>query len=101
MEAQAAGLRIVTSPIAALNETVGPRGAMIHGDWLSKDYQDRFVDAVVSAMLAPEDGTRERNMEYARGNFGMDGLALEWEEMILRTVDEVARDIVPPYKEAV
>ncbi len=101
MEAQAAGLRIVTSPIAALNETVGPRGRMVPGDWLSQPYHDEFVSSLVDAMVRPEDGDRERNIAYARANFGMDELAAEWDLMLRRTIAEVARDVVPPYKEAV
>ena len=54
MEAQAAGLRIVTSSIAALNETVGPRGHLIPGDWLSEEYQKAFLDYVVLELTRPE-----------------------------------------------
>jgi glycosyltransferase involved in cell wall biosynthesis len=78
MEAQAAGLRIVTSPIAALVETVGPRGTMIAGPWLTEDYRKLFVKAVAEAMLRPEDGEREMLKRYAQANFGWDGLADEW-----------------------
>lgn len=101
MEAQAAGLRIVTSPIAALNETVGPRGTMIPGDWLSQEYMERWTDAVVDAMLRPGDEDRESLSRYAEENFGWDSLADEWSSMLARIVEEVDRDIVPPYKAAV
>jgi glycosyltransferase involved in cell wall biosynthesis len=98
MEAQAAGLEIVTSPIAALNETVGPRGHMINGDWLSPDYQFNFVASVVDSILLPKD--REQRMEYARENFGWDSLAKEWDLMFDDVIKEVGQNILPPYKGA-
>lgn len=101
MEAQAAGLRIVTSPIAALNETVGSRGTMISGDWLSPEYMERWTDAVVDAMLRPGDEDREALSRYAGENFGWDSLADEWSLMLPGIVEEVERNIVPPYKAAV
>jgi hypothetical protein len=79
MEAQAAGLRIVTSPIAALNETVANRGAMIPGDWLSEAYQSEFIKAAVSAMTEKGDADRERLQEYAKKNFGWEGVVDQWE----------------------
>jgi glycosyltransferase involved in cell wall biosynthesis len=98
MEAQAAGLRIVTSPIAALNETVGPRGTMVPGDWLSYDYQTRFVDAVVDAFNKPGDADRAALQDYAREHFGWDSLAKEWVGMLDGFVTEAAARIMPPYK---
>ncbi len=80
MESQAAGLRIVTSPIAALKETVGNRGVMIEGDWMSPEYQSKFVDAAVWALNNP--GNRESLQAYAREHFSWDGVADEWEEMM-------------------
>jgi 2-polyprenyl-3-methyl-5-hydroxy-6-metoxy-1,4-benzoquinol methylase/glycosyltransferase involved in cell wall biosynthesis len=82
MEAQAAGLRIVTSSIAALNETVGQDyGVLLDGDWLSADYQERFVDEVVRAMTTPEGSwkkTREELRARAARDFGLDSLADDW-----------------------
>jgi len=99
MEAQAAGLRIVTSPIAALTETVGPRGRMISGDWLSPEYKAAYVDAVVDAMSRTDDSDRAEISDYAARNFGLDSLALDWDAMLHRVVDEVERDIVVPYQD--
>lgn len=79
MEAQAAGMRIVTSDLAALSETVGDRGTLLEGSWLDPEYQDRFVEAVVDAMLVTDDSDRRRSMAYARENFSWDGVAAEWE----------------------
>jgi len=98
MEAHAAGVRMVTSPIAALNETVGPRGTMVAGDWLSLDYQNRFIDAVVEAMDRPGDDDRKKLQEHARKHFGWDSLADEWIVMFRDVIDSVARDVMPPYK---
>ncbi len=99
MEAQAAGLRIVTSPIAALPETVGPRGRMINGDWLSPEYKAAYVDAVVDAMTRKDDSDRSEVADFAARNFGLDSLAVEWDAMLHRVLDEVERDIVVPYQD--
>jgi glycosyltransferase involved in cell wall biosynthesis len=107
MEAHAAGLRIVTSPIAALNETVGSRGKMIRGenggvlDWLSPEYSTKFINAVVDAMTNSDDSDRIRLAEYAESHFCLDKLAKEWDEILHQTIDEVQRDLVLPYKAAI
>lgn len=98
MEAQAAGLRIVTSPIAALNETVGPRGKMISGDWLSPEYSKAFTEAVVEAMLKPGDEDRKALQEYAQTNFSLDTLASDWVQMFRNLIDEVRVNPLPKYK---
>lgn len=98
MEAQAAGLRIVTSPIAALNETVGSRGTMIQGDWLTEQYQNDFVEAVVNEMMKPGDSDRKALQEYARNNFGLDSLAKEWDGMLRNVLEEVRVNVMPPYQ---
>jgi glycosyltransferase involved in cell wall biosynthesis len=98
MEAQAAGLRIVTSPIAALNETVGDRGVMIPGDWLSPEYMKSFVRATVAAMRSDDPAFREAQAAQARERFSLDALAKDWDLMLRRTVAEVERDVVPPYR---
>lgn len=88
MEAQAAGLRIVTSPIAALNETVADRGTMIEGNWLSNEYGRKFVDAVVNACNF--EGDRETGMQDAAQRFDWNGVAQEWSEMF---ESDVTQDI--------
>jgi glycosyltransferase involved in cell wall biosynthesis len=98
MEAQAAGCRIVTSPIAALNETVGGRGTMIDGYWLSPEYRAQFADACVAAMLKPGGEDREALKQCARASFDLDSLARDWSVMLHRTVTEVARNPVVPYR---
>lgn len=98
MEAHAAGLRMVTSPIAALNETVGPRGSMIHGDWLSIGYQDAFINSVVDAMTKTDNSDRRLNMKYAENNFSWDGVAADWDGMFDGVMDEFNLNLMPPYK---
>jgi len=101
MEAQAAGLRVITSPIAALNETVGLRGKLIPGDWLSNEYQAKFINAVVEEMNKTGDDDRKQLQEYARRNFGWDSLADDWDKMLKDIIEEVRVNVVPPYKAAV
>jgi glycosyltransferase involved in cell wall biosynthesis len=98
MEAHAAGLRMVTSPIAALNETVSDRGSMISGDWLSLDYQNRFIDSVVAAMTKTDESDRLSLQQYAHDNFSWDSLALEWSKMFDDLIVETAEKVIPPYK---
>jgi glycosyltransferase involved in cell wall biosynthesis len=95
MEAQAAGLRVVTSAIAALNETV-QHGVLLDGDWLSDDYQAKFVDEVVRAMTAPEGewgASRREIAAQARASFGLDALAIDWVAMMR---EEIERQKVAP-----
>jgi glycosyltransferase involved in cell wall biosynthesis/tetratricopeptide (TPR) repeat protein len=98
MQAQAAGCRIVTSPIAALNETVGARGTMIDGYWLAPDYRARFVDACVAAMTKPEDGDRAQLQQYARVHFGLDELARDWSAMFARVLRETEESPIVKYR---
>lgn len=109
MEAQAAGLRCVTSAIAALNETVGEDfGVLIDGDWLSDEYQKKFVDEVVRALTDPEDGwrrwgasapiTRAQIQERARRDFGLDALAAEWTTMMRDVIARLHDAPLVPYK---
>jgi glycosyltransferase involved in cell wall biosynthesis len=100
MEAHAAGLRMVTSPVAALNETVGNRGVMIPGYPLSDDYQKRFVDAVVKTMTDPDLGDRNVLQTYARENFSWEGVASDWDQMLRKTINDVSENKVVPYRGA-
>lgn len=98
MQAHAAGLRMVCSPIAALNETCGERATMVAGDWLSADYQERFAAATVAALNKTGEEDREALRQYAQKTFDLDALARDWHVMIHRMIREVERDIVPPYQ---
>lgn len=73
MEAQAAGLPIVTSRRGALPETVHPdAGALIDGDPASEEYQRAFVDAVLH--LVNDDAAWQRASEAGRRH----AQALDW-----------------------
>ena len=52
MQAQAACLRVVTTPLAALPETLAgyDRVSWVDGVWTDKDYQDRFVAEAVKSL---------------------------------------------------
>lgn len=97
MEAHAAGLRMVTSPVAALNETVGPRGTMVRGDWASDQYVGSFVDGVVAAMTTQRDNDRIAVEAYARDHFSWESVAAEWDRDLTKVVDESVRSPVVPY----
>lgn len=98
MEAQAAGLRIITSPIAAINDTIGPRGTLIEGDWTSDEYKNKFVDASVNAMTSEDSAARAALQVYAHQNFGMDELAKEWNTMFYDLINKQTNYPLAPYQ---
>lgn len=81
-EAQAAGLRIVTSDLAALTETVGMRGVRLSERWRTPDYRVAFAREVVDAMLAPDEGDRAESQAFALERFDVETLADEWDAKI-------------------
>lgn len=82
MTAIAAGLRVVTSRIAALPETIGDSGVLLDGDPSTDEYRDTFVRHVVEAMRRPEDGDRHRLMATARERFAWGPAVDQWDEWI-------------------
>jgi len=94
-EATAAGLAMVTSPIAALNETVGERGVLIPGDSKSKEYAHAFAQAVVRAMRETTDEKRKELQQYARENLSWDGVVLQWEALFVELLLRWASHAVP------
>ena len=100
MEAQTAGLCVVTSAIAALNETV-KSGLLI--DWESDsqtptpDYMDTWVAEVVRCMTEDVSEQRETAMRKARESFGLDELAAEWDELLTGLVAELTENPVPKF----
>jgi glycosyltransferase involved in cell wall biosynthesis len=102
MEAQAAGMYIVTSPIAALNETC-PEVAFVEGEWRSKEYAARFVGEVANWLTIDdrmrEDDSRALIREEAQ-RFCLDSLAADWDAMLLQIHADVTEQVVPAFREA-
>lgn len=98
MEAQAAGLGIVTSSIAALNETVSNRGILIDGDWTSTEYKNKFIQSVVNMINNYNDLDRLKLQQYANQNFGLDSLSQNWNNMFYQLIDEVKINPIIPYQ---
>jgi len=102
MEAQAAGLRIVTSSIAALNETVGPDfGVLLDGDWMSTEYQAKFLDEVERALTAPEGEwlrTRSEIQDRAHRDFGFMALARGWVASMRSEISRLKVQPLVPYQ---
>lgn len=97
MEMQAAGVRMITSSIAALNETVGERGVLIPGEWTSPEYQSKFIDATVKAMKYEGNEDREQLQKYAREHFGFDELAKDWENIFFGLIEKLKVNPIVPY----
>jgi glycosyltransferase involved in cell wall biosynthesis len=103
MEAQAAGLHIVTSHLAALVETVGDRGVLLRADnpdeVNSERYQKAFVEHVVACMLDDEAAAREEKQRYARDHFSLDTLAADWSAMLTEMVTRLRDDVIGKFQE--
>lgn len=104
MEAQAAGCRVVTTPIAALNETVGERGVLIPGNWddpsywRSEEFKADFVREVVDAMLRPRTGWEMAEAPVqADARFSLDSLATDWDKLLTELHANVVASVVPKF----
>jgi glycosyltransferase involved in cell wall biosynthesis len=84
MEAQAAGLKIVSSSKAALNETVADRGILIDGEPQTEEYQNKFIEASINALTNTTDQERLELQNYAENNFSIVTLAKDWENMFYK-----------------
>lgn len=100
MEAQAAGCRMVTSSIAALNETAGDRAKLIQGDWTTPEYQEQFVKECVLALKNEDDSDRAKLQEYSK-NFDFDNLAKDWCDMFLELIEKKKTNPFIPYQPTV
>lgn len=79
MQAQAAGLRIVTSALAALNETVADRGVLLREDPHSDAYRVAFTQATIAALLSePNNDDRVALHRYAARHFDLPRLTTEF-----------------------
>lgn len=96
--AQAAGVRIVSSSIAALNEIVAKRGTLIDGVWTDAEYQNKFVAAAVQALLSDDNSDRENLKQYAKDHFGLNELAKDWEKMFSNLIEEKKTNPITPYQ---
>jgi glycosyltransferase involved in cell wall biosynthesis len=104
MEAQAAGLHIVTSHLAALVETVGDRGVLLRADnpdeVNSERYQKAFVENVVDLMnLYPDEAKRYIAQKYAKDSFDLDDLARDWSQMLTEMVTRLRDDVIGKFQE--
>ena len=102
LEAQAAGLYIVTTPVAALNETVADRGVRVPGGWETNEATEaqraEFVAAVVRAIRGEgQPRTRDELRAYARENFGLDELAKDWDVTLRGVLAEAVERVVPRF----
>jgi len=95
--AQAAGLRIVSSSIGALNEIVADRGTLISGAWTDDSYKQKFIDASVHALLKEGDDDREVLQNYAKNNFGLNELAKDWEQIFFDIMKDKEVNPIIPY----
>jgi glycosyltransferase involved in cell wall biosynthesis len=86
MQAQAAGLWIVSSAIGAMTETVGDRGVLIPGDPQGAAYKAAFTEATIAALRAAErEPDRVAVRELAAKHFDLNGTTLRF-EAIFRTL---------------
>lgn len=79
MEAQAAGLAILTSDCGVLPETIGDRGILISGHVNTEPYQQQFIGHAVSLLQNEEwrAAWGAKGQAYAH-NFSWEGVAQEW-----------------------
>ena len=94
LEAKAAGLHIVTSRIAALEETAAG-GWLVDGDWLSTEYQLEFHNACVGALCTEHN--RSQQMDAARMTYDWNGVADEWEKLFDTVLAEAAVGTLPEF----
>lgn len=101
MEAQAAGCRIVTSPIAALTETVGKEkaggfGYMLEAIWDYPNAPDgEFIDEVAGATVAGM--TEPVGYGKVADRFSLNALAYDWDEMLLQLHGVLVESVVPKF----
>jgi glycosyltransferase involved in cell wall biosynthesis len=85
VEAQMAGLRIVSTPVGALSEVVRA-GALLKPDMGSDEGREALVKTVVLALTEPEGGPlwpdRLALAQQAMGSFGLDPIGKLWEDLL-------------------
>lgn len=105
MEAQVAGLHVVTTSLAALKETVkhgvllplpmkhGATMSDVQASVASKEYLEPFTSAVVEAL-------RFKSTWTADTQFSLDTLAAEWSQLLNTIHHDVSEAVMPPFSEA-
>ena len=111
MEAQAAGLFCITTPVAALAETAAhAMGTLVPGitEELTDQQPEEFLAAFTSAMVGvirdetpggggvPEKHL-SRQAEFAHERFSLDALADDWDRMLREVLADVALHVVPRF----
>ena len=87
MEAQAAGLRVVTSPYAALKENALEGAAFVEGDARTMGYQTEFAYRTLVAMHFEEpQRSRDAIAAEARARFDWNPIAEQWHTMLTEMV---------------
>ncbi len=84
-EAQAAGMRIITSKIGNLPDNIGDRGLLVPGHSQSPAYQKMFVSAILGAHLQHEmfkEKFCDKAREYALAHYGWEHAADKWKQLI-------------------
>jgi glycosyltransferase involved in cell wall biosynthesis len=105
MQAQAAGMFVVATPVAALKETVGEHGTLVPGvlerpGLQPPEFLDAFVAATVNALRGESQPfTREDLAERAK-RFDLQALAVEWDDMIRDVLVETCERVVPKFRGA-
>ena len=97
MEAQAAGLRMITSNRGALTETVGYRGTLIDGEWTSPEYISVFIGKTIEALTKEDQDDRIVLQKYAQDHFDLDDLANEWNDMLYELIETIKINPICPY----
>lgn len=96
MQAQVAGLNVVTSNIAALKETV-KNGVLLDGEWTSKEYQEKFIAEAVKALNDNRTDLQRLSPSIAV-DFGLTALAREWETMFINLLEQTKTHPLNPYQ---
>jgi len=92
MQAQAAGLQIVTSALAALNETVADRGVLLHEDPHSDAYRTAFTAATIAALrTVPTEPERAKLRAYAARHFDLPRLAGDFVSIFRALIERRAK----------
>jgi glycosyltransferase involved in cell wall biosynthesis len=86
MNAQMAGMKVVSSAIGALPETLSNRGFFISRDWKSPEYRQEFIEKVSLAIETSEEERKEMQ-EFAKKAFSLSTLIKDWEEMFQQMID--------------